>query len=133
MTVTIKFRLISFALAIAVLAGLIAWAAFTTWQDVQQLEDFDLSKTASYEIADHFQTTILRLNNILVDYALHTDEPTLEKFRGEADTLNKWIDDQKLPGKISSAERKLLDRIDAGYDGYLAVATNVIQQLQGSR
>ena len=131
MNVTIKFRLISFALAITLLAGLIAWAAFTTWQDVQRLEAFDSSKIASYEIADHLQNTILRLNNIFVDYAL-TNEQALEKFYREANTLNEWIDTQKVPGKTSLAESNLLDRIDAGYDGYLAIATNVIQQLQGN-
>src|SRR6266481_2069696 len=110
MTVTIKFRLISFALAITLLAGLIAWAAFTTWQDVQRLEAFDKSKIASYEIADHLQNTILRLDNILVDYAL-TNEQALEKFYREANTLNEWIDTQKVPGKTSLAESNLLDRI----------------------
>jgi len=133
MTVTIKFRLISFALAIALLAGLIAWAAFTTWQDVRRLEAFDSSKIASYEIADHLQNTILRLNNILGDYALNTNEQASEKFDRESKALNEWIDAQKVPGKTSLAESNLLDQIDAGYDGYLGIATNVIQQLQGNR
>src|SRR5260221_6281249 len=132
MTVTIKFRLISFALAIALLAGLIAWAAFTTWQDVRRLEAFDSSKIASYEIADHLQNTILRLNNILGDYALNTNEQASEKFDRESKALNEWIDAQKVPGKTSLAESNLLDQIDAGYDGYLGIATNVIQQLQGN-
>ena len=63
----IKMRLTSFALAIGMLAGLIAWAAYTTWLDVGRLEAFDSSKIASYEIADHFQTAILRLNHIMAD------------------------------------------------------------------
>src|SRR6266481_5450331 len=109
MTVTIKFRLISFALAIALLAGLIAWAAFTTWQDVRRLEAFDSSKIASYEIADHLQNTILRLNNILGDYALKADQQTLARFWQESEALNAWIDTQKKPGRASFAESNLLN------------------------
>src|SRR5438046_1569215 len=122
MSVTIKFRLTSFALAIGLLAGLIAWAAFTTWQEVRQLEAFDSSKIASYEIADHLQNTILLLNNIIGDYALKTDPQTLEKFHLEGKALNDWIDTQKLSGKTSLAESNLLDEIDRGYDGYLGTA-----------
>src|SRR6266478_4600677 len=132
MTVTIKFRLISFALAIALLAGLIAWAAFTTWQDVRRLEAFDSSKIASYEIADHLQNTILRLNNIMSDYALNTNQLILEKIWEESAALNNWIDTQRSPGRASLAESNLISQIDVGYDRYLEIATNVVSQLQQS-
>ena len=110
MIVAIKFRLASFALAIGLLAGLIAWAAYTTWQDVGQLEAFDSSKIASYEIADHLQTTILRLNTIMGDYALNMKEQTLDKFRRESEALNDWIDTQtNRPGR-ASAEPEGMDQ-----------------------
>src|SRR5437763_8611387 len=113
MIVAIKFRLASFALAIGLLAGLIAWAAYTTWQDVGQLEAFDSSKIASYEIADHLQNTILRFNNIMSDYALNTNQVILEKFWQESAALNIWIDTQRNPGRASLAESNLISQIDA--------------------
>ncbi len=130
MTPAINFRLTSFALAIGLLAGLIAWAALTTLRQVVRLEAFDSSKIASYEIADHLQTTILRLNNILDDYALKADQQTLARFWQESEALNAWIDTQKKPGRASFAESNLLNQIDAGYDGYLDTATNLVTQLR---
>jgi signal transduction histidine kinase len=126
----IKLRLTSFALAIAVLAGLIAWAAYTTWQEVARLEAFDSSKIASYETADHIQTTILRLNHIIGDYALSPTQQTYEKYGHESEALNTWIDTQRRPGRTSLAESNLLSQIDAGYDVYLATAKEVMTQLQ---
>src|SRR5437667_10962213 len=108
MTSAIRMRLTSFALAIGLLAGLIAWAAYTTWQEVGALEAFDSSKVASYEIDDHLQTTILWLNTIMRDYALNLKDQTLDNFRRESEALNDWIDTQtNRPGR-PSAERKLL-------------------------
>ena len=130
MTTIIKVRLTSFALAIGLVAGLIAWTAYTTWQEVGRLQAFDSSKIATYEIADHFQTTILRLNNILSDYALNQNNQSLENFWRESDALNKWIDTQQQPGRASLAERNLILQIDSGYDGYLDIATNAVADLE---
>ncbi len=130
MNSAIKTRITSFALAIGLLAALIAWATYTTWQEVALLQAFDSSKIASYEIADHLQTTILRLNNIMDDYALNANPRTLAAFWREGDALNAWIDTQKAPGRASVAERNLLSKIDSGYDGYLDTATNLVKQLQ---
>src|SRR5260221_12567433 len=113
MTPAINFRLTSFALAIGLLAGLIAWAALTTLRQVVRLEAFDSSKIASYEIADHLQTTILRLNNILDDYPLKPDQQTLARFWQGCGPLNARIGTQKKPGRASFTESNLLNQIDA--------------------
>src|SRR5438067_1639869 len=130
MTSAIRVRLTSFALAIGLLAGLIAWAAYTTSVEVRLLEAFDSSKIASYEIADHLQTTILRLNTLMDAYALNGEKETLDKFWRESDALNLWIDTQKTSGKASFAESNLLTQIDAGYDRYLDTSTNLVRELE---
>src|SRR5207247_2960804 len=128
MTSAIKFRLISFALAIGVVAGLIAWAAYTTWKEVANLQGFDSAQITSYQVADHLQTTILRLNNILGDYALRTNQAKLEQFWRESNELNNWIETQRRPGSTSAEESNIISKIDTGYDDYLATASNAVAQ-----
>src|SRR2546422_8043565 len=132
MTTIVKLRLTGFALAIGSVAALISWAAYTTWQEVGHLDElFTSSQIASFEIADHLQATILRLNNILGDYALSTNGETLEQFWRDSDALNAWIDTQRSSGRavISSAESNVIAQIDAGYDAYRETASNVIAGL----
>src|SRR5438874_13437538 len=104
MNSSIQLRLTSFGLAIGVVAALIAWAAYTTWKEVANLQGFDSAQITSYQIADHLQTTILRLNNSLGDYALKTNQTKLDEFWRESADLNNWIETQRQPGRISVGE-----------------------------
>src|SRR5947208_6566695 len=110
MSSAIKFRLISFALAIGIVAGLIAWAAYTTWKEVANLQGFDSAQITSYQVADHLQTTILELNNILGDFVLNTNNASLKKFWQQSDELNDWITTQRRPGASSLAESNVISR-----------------------
>src|SRR5438105_15448880 len=104
MNSSIQLRLTSFGLAIGVVAALITWAAYTTWKEVANLQGFDSAQITSYQVADHLQTTILHLNNILGDYVLNTNQPSLKRFLQESDDLNSWIETQRRPGASSLAE-----------------------------
>ena len=63
----IQLRLTSFGLAIGVVAALITWASYTTWKEIANLQGFDSAQITSYQVADHLQTAILHLNNVLGD------------------------------------------------------------------
>src|ERR1051326_4628072 len=129
MTAAINVRLTSFALAIALLAGLITWVAYTTWKEVANLEVFDSSQIESFKVADHIQASILRLYSILVDYELKQDKTDLERYKTASDELNHYIDEAKLALRVAR-ESALLNTIDAEYDNYLATVSNVVAVLQ---
>ena len=122
----LKFRLSCFALAIAVLASLIGWAAYASWREMGLLQSgLNTGHLRSFEIADHLQVTILRLHNSLVRYDLDRSPKDFDQFQRASVELNEWIDTQK-PMLQSARERELLNQIDASYDIFLAAATNGI-------
>jgi len=131
MTSAIKVRLTSFALAIGLVTALIAWATYTIWKEVANLQGVDLAQIETYKVADHLQSTILHLNKLLGDYALKPDEATLQRFWQDSDKLNRWIDDQKRP-RLPLSESTVIGQIDIGYDSYLDTATNVVAELRSN-
>ena len=123
----LKIRLTAFGLAIGVLALSIGWAAFAGWREIGQLQiRLSTGHLRDFEIADHLQATILKLNNSLVRYDLHHELPDWEEFQKSSDELNAWIDTQK-PLLSSARELNLLNQIDAAYDVFLGAATNQVQ------
>jgi len=131
MTSAIKVRLTSFALAIGLVTALIAWATYTIWKEVANLQGVDLAQIETYKVADQLQSTILHLNKLLGDYALKPDEATLQRFWQDSDKLNRWIDDQKRP-RLPLSESTVIGQIDIGYDSYLDTATNVVAELRSN-
>lgn len=121
-----RWRLAGFALAIVALAFLIAWTAFTTRQEVVRMGyRFSSAQLANFEIADHLQATILRLNGTVADFALRRNPDDLEKFKRDSRELDAWIERQK-PVLRSGSESYLLEQIDRAYDGYLGTVTNAL-------
>jgi signal transduction histidine kinase len=125
---TIRLRLISFALAIVLVALMIAWAAHYSWQKVAQLRDKLTSvQIASFQTADHFQAHLQNL-----DYNLLRHESVdREQFLTGWTNLNEWIDIQK-PTLPTPKEKEVLNKIDAAYDDYYAAATNMLQTIDHS-
>jgi len=126
----VKWRVVGFSLAIASLALLIGGAASASWRELRELhKQFSNSQLRSFEIADHLQATILRLNNSIVAYQLRGDPADVEEFQRASRRLNEWIDEKK-PDLSSPQERKLLDQIDTAYDDYMETGNRVIASLQ---
>ena len=92
----IKFRLISFVLAIAVMVGLIAWTAHSSWQRTGELrEKLTAVQLQSFQIADHLQQTIWELNNLVLRYGAYHDTNDWAHFDTQRKKLDRWIDDQR--------------------------------------
>lgn len=130
MNQTLRNRMIGFGAALAFCVMVLFWAARTSWVEVHRLqENSDRSQIHAYEIADHFQATTLRLNALVVRYALEGRVADRDALSIEASELNAWIDTQKTSMR-SSGERRFLNQIDEAYDQFLAATSNCVAILQ---
>jgi len=121
----IKFRLVAFVLAIGLMVALIAGTALTAWHRVGDLQaKLTFEQQKSFQIADHFQKSILQLNNLVLRYGISRDTNDWNRFATNSDVLNRWIDEQSLilpTGK----EKRILHEIDVAFDDYLAAAGQI--------
>ena len=70
----IKFRLAAFVLAIGLMVLLIAGTALTAWNRVAHLQrTLTVEQLKSFQIAEHFQQSILQLNNLVLRYGVDAD------------------------------------------------------------
>jgi signal transduction histidine kinase len=116
----IKIRLTAFTLAIAGMVALIAWTAHSSWRRTGELRERLTSvQLYSFQIAEHFQKTILELNNVIMRYGAYHEESDWARFQRTSKALDLWIDEQR-PILSSEKEKALLDQINAAYDDYMA-------------
>ena len=110
----IKFRLIAFVLAIGLMVVLIAGTALTAWHRVADLQrTLTVEQHESFQIADHFQQSVLQLNNLVLRFGVSREPDDWNRFATNSDVLNRWIDEQSLllpTGK----EKRILHEIDLG-------------------
>jgi signal transduction histidine kinase len=128
MNAGIKFRLVTFVLAIALVFAGIVIIAHTSWQRIDELRKRLTSvQLESFLIAEHFQKSILDLNNSLLRYEIRPDPAEWNYFHSQSVELNSWIDEQfkQFGSRISPTETNLLRQLDAAYDDYLRAATNL--------
>ena len=126
----IKFRLAAFVLAIAGMITIIVWTAQSAWRRGGDMrEKLTSVQLQSFQIADHFQQSILELNNLLLRYALYHDTNIWGRFAVASTNLDHWIDEQR-PILISEKEKRILDLINTNYDVYLAAARTIDAQVR---
>jgi signal transduction histidine kinase len=126
----IKFRLAAFILAIAGMITLILWTAQSAWRRGRDLEEnLTPVQLYSFQIADHFQQSILELNNLLLSYAMYHDTNMWSQFEVASTNLDHWIDEQR-PILNSEKEKRILDLINTNYDVYLAAARTIDAQVR---
>ena len=120
-----KIRLVAFITAIAAMVVLIAWTGHSSWRRTRELEE-NLTRVQqqSFEIADHFQESILELNNSVLRYGMYRDTNEWAKFETGSKRLDTWIDDQR--GSLTTEnEKQILDLIATNYDYYMAAAHEI--------
>lgn len=117
-----KIRLLLLATAIGLMFLLIAATARSSWIRIKALQaKLSAIQLESFRIADHFQRSLLELNNILFRYEgghLQRDWQRFEKLSLE---LDRWIDQQR-PSLSTDQEKALLDQINQTYDHYIDAA-----------
>ena len=122
MSSALKLRVLGFISAIALMVVLIAWTAHSSWNRASELQVRLTSvQLESFLIADHFQQSILTLNNLIQRYGSYRDPEDWQHFAVESTKLDKWIDDQ-LPILKSEEEKHILDEINAIYTNYVTEA-----------
>jgi signal transduction histidine kinase len=121
----IKFRLVAFILAIAVMVTLTGWTAHTSWKRIGDLQQrLTVVQMQSFQIAGHFQRTILELDNLVLRYAVSREESDWAHFDTNSQVLDHWIDEQR-PMLPTEKEKQILDQINSAYDDYMAAARQI--------
>lgn len=101
---------------------LIVWTAHSAWLRSGELRDrLTTVQLKSFAIADHFQQTILELNNAVLRYGVYHDTNDWAHFDRSSKALDKWIDDER-PNLNTENEKQILDLINTNYDFYMAAA-----------
>jgi signal transduction histidine kinase len=121
----IKVRLTALVLAIALMVGLIAWIGHTSWQRTGELRDkLSAVQLQSFQIADHFQQSILGLNNLVLRYGVYHEPSAWRQFEAGRTNLDRWIDEQR-PILQTEREKQILDQINNAYDDYMAAGLQI--------
>jgi signal transduction histidine kinase len=127
---SIRIRLIAFSVAIVGIAGLVAWAARTSWDQFEALHQrMQEEKLGSFRIADEFQANIYRLNYTLIRFGTRETSAELERFRRESQELYTWLEQQKTLA-TTPREHAVLGQIEHAYDAYLVAAEKVVAAAQ---
>jgi len=126
----IKLRVAAFVLAIAGMVALIAWTAQNAWRRGGELRERLTSvQLQSFQIADHFQKSILELNNLVLRYGVYRNPEDWARFETQSKELDRWIDNER-PILSTEGEKQILDLINTNYDYYMTAARQMNHRLQ---
>ena len=118
-------RLIALILAFVGIVALIFWTAQSATRRSNELrEKLTSVHLKSFQIADHFQQTILELNNAVLRYGVYHDPNDWAYFEKTSKGLDAWIDDQ-VPLLSTEKEKQILELINSTYDQYTAAARQI--------
>jgi len=132
MSGSIKTRLFAFVLAIGLMVLCIAWAAHSSSRRIGDLQQrLTAVQLQSFQIADHFQQTILELNNTVLRYGVSRDAADWDHYEHDSAGLDHWIDLQR-PILPTEQEKEILDKINAAYDDYMAAARQIAAKIKTS-
>ncbi len=125
MSGAIKFRLAAFILVIGGMVAVIVWTAQSAWRRGGELRDrLTAVQLASFQIADHFEQSILELNNLVLRYGVYHSTNDWKHFGVASENLDHWIDDQR-DALRTEKEKHILDLINTNYDFYVAAARTI--------
>src|ERR1051325_6012980 len=129
MTSGIRLRLVGLGLALALMGALIVVVVLVSQRQAQELRarlnQVDLE---SFGIAEHFKEKLRGVSDKMRNYR-NTREPALwEEFLKGSHELDVWIDNQ-APRLSTQKEKDVLKQIDAAYDDYLRVTSELHTQI----
>src|SRR5262249_25797134 len=101
----------------------------SSWRRTGELrEKLTSVQIQSFQIADHFQQTVLELNNSILRYGVYHDTNDWRHFDVTSQALDHWIDEQR-PILSTEAEKQILDQINSAYDDYMAAARQIAARI----
>jgi signal transduction histidine kinase len=123
-----RARLASFALAVALLAGLVGWAGRTTWHDMQQLSlSYAAVESDAFHRSDYVEASIRDLLETVLQFDSRKDPSVRARFLSKAQVLKKWISAHQAPLTKSSTGESMA-RIEAAFEVYLSRSITLMDE-----
>jgi signal transduction histidine kinase len=130
------FRLWVLIAALFLVAGGTVYGLFSAWHRVQEVEaTLTTSQIERFQLASEVRRELQSLNNSMLRYVLARNPQQWAQFEQASSDLNHWIDnnDPSMNPKsplTTDAERRLFQKLNRVYDGYLAAAGAVHSNAQ---
>jgi signal transduction histidine kinase len=123
-----RARLAGFALAVVILAGLVSWAARTTWHDMQQLRrSYDEVKGDAFHLSEYVEVNVRDLLETAIRFDSLKNPADRAKFISKGHNLKKWTSAHQSPLPIPSMN-ELMKRIDVATEGYLSRSLTLMDE-----
>jgi signal transduction histidine kinase len=123
-----RARLMCFAFAVMLLAGLVGWAARTTWQGMHQLRrSYAAVEGDAFHLSDHIEASIRDLHETVLRFDAESEPADRARFLSKGKELKKWIGAHKasLPTPL---EGELMNQIEAAFEVYLSRSSTLMDE-----
>jgi signal transduction histidine kinase len=115
---SVRARLTSFALVVALLIGLLGWVGRTTWQGMQQLRrSYAAVENDAFHLSEYVEASIRDLHETVIRFDSRKDLLDQAKFLGKSQQLKKWISEHKSPFTTPRVG-ELMSQIESAFDVY---------------
>jgi len=135
-TNTYRSRMAVLVIALALVGALTLVVVQQSWKITNSLESrLTSGQMESFELATEFQSSLLKLNELMMRITARRDPTSLTEFREAGEKLNHWIDQHdpnvnKNSILTTDSEKRILPEINAAFDKYLEAANGVITNQQ---
>jgi signal transduction histidine kinase len=121
-------RLMGFVLAVVLLAGLVGWAARTTWHDMQQLRgSYDEVKGDAFHLSEYVEVRVRDLLETAIRFDSLKNPADRAGFISKGQNLKKWISAHQAPLPIPSMN-ELMKRIEVTTEDYLSRSLTLMDE-----
>ena len=87
-----RYRLTGFVLTAVLLAGLVGWAARTTWHDMQQLRrSYAAVENDAFHFSEYIEASLRDLQETILRFDSRKDPSDRARFLRKGQELKKWI------------------------------------------
>ena len=124
-----RARLASFALAVVLLAGLVAWAGRTTWHDLQQLRgSYEKVESDAFHLSEYIEASTRNLHETVLRFDSLKNDADRAKFISKGMELKKWIGAHKAD-LASPSVGALTRQIDVAFEVYLSRSITLMDEM----
>jgi signal transduction histidine kinase len=121
-------RLTSFALAVLLLAGLVGWAARTTWHDMQQLRrSYAAVEGDAFHLSEYVEASIRDMHETILRFESRKDPSDRARFLSKGKELKQWIGAHIAP-LTTPSEGELMKQIQAAFEVYLSRSITLMDE-----
>src|SRR6266478_2028267 len=125
-----KVQLYAFIGVIILLVVLVAWETESAWHRLGLLRrDFNAAQNETFHLAEHVQTKVLALNNMLLRFDTRKDPAEIDGFLKASAQLRSWIDLKKF-SVTTSQQVELFGEIRAEFELYAKRMASLLENLK---